>query len=182
MKKKTRIFYREDAKMLRKMQAEDVKRLVLAYLDYEVGEPIEKYFQDGDNLQFVFMKMAECIDVNETRYNETVEKRREAGKKGGEAKAAKMRSKIDTSTGEVFVPTDQAYTSDLTVGPILEEEQSGNLNDYILGHKDGMMRHNTFSSFVQEFPDAERLQQLENITLLSANTMYQDLRKKEFQN
>ena len=182
MKKKTRIFYREDAKMLSKMQAEDVKRLVLAYLDYEVGEPIEKYFQDGDNLQFVFMKMAECIDVNETKYNETVEKRREAGKKGGEAKAAKMRSKIDTSTGEVFVPTDQAYTSDLTVDPVLEEEQSYNLEDYVLGHKEGMMRHQTFSSFIQEFPDAERIKDMLGITLVSANTLYQQWRKESFQN
>lgn len=88
----------------------------------------------------------------------------------------------DEETGKIYTPTDQAYTSDLTVDPILEEEQSGNLNDYILGHKDGMMRHQTFSSFVQEYPDAERLQQLGSISLVSANTIYQHLRNKEFQN
>ncbi len=87
----------------------------------------------------------------------------------------------DEETGEIYTPTDQAYTSDLTIDPVLEEEQSGNLNDYILGHQDGMMRHQTFSGFIQEFPNAERLQQLSNISLVSANTLYQHLRQKEFQ-
>lgn len=89
---------------------------------------------------------------------------------------------VDASTGEVFIPTDKAYTSDLTIDPVLDEEQSGNLNDYILGHKDGMMRHQTFSSFIQEYPDAERLQHIGSISLVSANTLYQHLRQKEFQN
>lgn len=89
---------------------------------------------------------------------------------------------VDTTTGEVFVPTDKAYTSDLTVDPVLEEEQSDNLKDYVLGHKEGMMRHQTFSSFVQEFPDAERIKDMLGITLVSANTLYQHWRKESFQN
>ena len=183
MSKETRIIYRKDANLLRKMQAEDAKRLILAYLDYEVGEPVEKYFPDGDNLQFVFFKMAECITANELKYNETVQKRREAGKKGGEAKAAKMKSMVDTSTGEVFIPTDEPMTSELTVGPILEEEQpytNTTLSEFIKSRPEGMMQCPQWSGFVAMYPDAEKIQKISGITELYAVTLYSQLRKNAF--
>lgn len=92
-------------------------------------------------------------------------------------------SNIDTSTGEVFEPIDEPMTSELTVNPILEEEQpytNTTLSEFIESRPEGMMQCPQWSGFVAMYPDAEKIQKLSGITELSAVTLYSKLRKDKF--
>lgn len=125
--------YRKDAEILGKMNPEDAKRYIMAYLQYEVGEPVEKYFQDGDPLQFLFLKAIEIINSNEEKYKETVEKRREAGKKGGEAKAKnEMKKRNETK----YPNEDEA---------VLEENEAGKTPQVMI--RDFMSTHPEASDY-----------------------------------
>lgn len=124
--KKTKIFYTDWAGTFEDLSDKDAKRLIIALLKCTPEENIECYFPIGDALRPTFRAMKSALDATAAKYNETVQKRREAGRMGGLAKSAKNKfNSIDTSTGEVFVPTDEPMTSDLTIDTLLENEQDG---------------------------------------------------------
>lgn len=96
----------------------------------------------------------------------------------------KKQQNIDTSTGEVFIPTDEPMTSELTVDPILEEEQpytNTTLSEFIKSRPEAMMQCPQWSGFVAMYPDAEKIQKISGITELSAVTLYSQLRNNLFQ-
>lgn len=183
-KKNTKVMYNSWAGIFEDLNGDDARRLAIALFKFKPNEDtIDDYFPIGDHLRTTFRPLMDTINYNDMEYKEKAEKNRENGRKGGLAKAANRKESIDTSTGEVFIPTDEPMTSELTVDPILEEEQpytNATLSEFIKSRPEGMMQCPQWSGFVAMYPDAEKIQKISGITELSAVTLYSQLRKNAF--
>ena len=84
------IFYTEYREAIEDMTDEEAGMLLKALISYAEGEEIK--IKDKA-VRMVFLTIKPRLDRDRAKWQETVEKRREAGQKGGEAKASKSKQK-----------------------------------------------------------------------------------------
>ena len=84
--KKTLLLYQEYEEHFKLLTDEQKGQLIMALFAYNRGEKVEL---DGI-LQMAFSFMKADIDRNNAKYNEIVEARREAGRKGGRPRKRRM--------------------------------------------------------------------------------------------
>ena len=85
------IFYTEYREAIEDMTDTEAGMLLKALISYAEGEQVK--IKDKV-VRMVFLTIKPRLDRDRAKWQETVEKRREAGQKGGEAKASKSKQKL----------------------------------------------------------------------------------------
>ena len=83
-------------------------------------------------------------------------------------------------------PTDEPFSSELYMDPVLEEDFQKNepqelpetLTEFFDGHTEGIMRNADWHHFSDEFKDAEKIRELSGLGVITCMTLYNDIRKK----
>lgn len=184
------VFYREWAGIFEDLAPEDAKRLIIALLNCTPNETVDDYFPVGDCLRPIFRPLKATIDANSRKYEETVQKRREAGLKSAEVRSQRKKSSINEETGEVYTPIDKPFSSDLYLDPVLEEDFPKNepqelpetLTEFFDGHTEGIMRNADWNHFSDEFKDAEKIRELSGLGVVTCMTLYNERRNKLLKN
>lgn len=69
-KMKTRIIYRHYADIIRELDAESAKKLICAFLDYNTGESVSKYFDSDDPCRYILLDWVQNVIRNDIKYVE----------------------------------------------------------------------------------------------------------------
>lgn len=118
------LILKDHEKYVRKLNNEEAGKLFIALFAYADRKEVPDFYHEdnGSRLSMTYDILTDTMDVNEKKYAAIVEKRKEAGRKGGieSGKSRKERSKrskcLDGEANEADIETDNVNVSGTDTG------------------------------------------------------------------